>query len=65
MVMLGERSLSYAIQQYLIHYHHERNHEGLHNQLITLEGAIGCHMGPVVRRECLGGLLSYYHRDAA
>src|SRR5881628_2162791 len=26
MVMLGERALSYAIQQYLAHYHHDRNH---------------------------------------
>jgi putative transposase len=65
MVMLGERSLYYAIQQYLTHYHHERNHQGLHNQLIAREGAMGCHTGPVVRRERLGGLLSYYHRDAA
>ena len=29
MVMLGERSLYHAIQQYLAHYHHERNHQGL------------------------------------
>ena len=29
MVMLGERSLYYAIQQYLAHYHTERNHQGL------------------------------------
>jgi len=64
-VMLGERSLYYAIQQYLTHYHHERNHQGLHNQLIAREGAMGCHTGPVQRRERLGGLLSYYHRDAA
>jgi putative transposase len=64
-VMLGERSLSYAIQQYLVHYHTERNHQGLDNQLITREGTIGCQTGPVVRRERLGGLLSYYHREAA
>ena len=65
MVMLGERSLSYAIQQYLIHYHTERNHQGLDNQLIVREGTMGCQTGPVVRRERLGGLLSYYHREAA
>src|SRR5438876_4721762 len=33
MVMLGERSLYYAIQQYLTNYHMERNHQGLANQL--------------------------------
>src|ERR687888_278947 len=28
MLMLGERSLSYVIQQYLVHYHAKRNHQG-------------------------------------
>jgi transposase InsO family protein len=65
MVMLGERALHYAIQQYLAHYHHERNHQELDNQLIAQEEAVGCHTGHVVRRERLGGLLSYYHREAA
>jgi putative transposase len=65
MVILGERSLSYAIEQYLVHYHTERNHQGLDNQLIVREGTMGCQTGPVVRRERLGGLLSYYHREAA
>src|SRR6266487_4082806 len=65
MVMLGERALYYAIQQYLAHYHHERNHQGLDNHLITREGAIGCQTGPVARRKRLGGLLSYSHREAA
>jgi hypothetical protein len=26
---------------------------------------VGCHTGPVARRKRLGGLLSYYHREAA
>jgi putative transposase len=65
MVMLGERSLYYAIQQYLTHYHTERNHQGLDNRLIAPEGTVGCHTGHVVRRERLGRLLSYYHREAA
>ena len=50
-VMLGAAALSYAIHEYLIHYHTARNHQGLDNQLIVREGA--------------GGLLSYYHREAA
>jgi hypothetical protein len=65
MVMLGEQALSYAIHQYLAHYHTERNHQGLDNQLIVREGEIGHQTGQVVRRERLGGLLSYYHREAA
>jgi putative transposase len=65
MVMLGEPALSYAIHQYLSHDHAERNHQGLDNQLIAHEGDVGCQTGPVVRRERLGGLLSYSHREAA
>jgi len=65
MVMLGEHALSYAIHQYLSHDHAERNHQGLDNQLIAQEGDVGCQTGPVVRRERLGGLLSYSHREAA
>jgi len=65
MIMLGERALYHAIHQYLAHYHTERNHQGLDNGLIAPEGAVGCQMGHVVRRERLGGLLSYYHREAA
>ena len=61
MVMLGERSLDYAIQQYLAHYHYERNHPGLDNHLIAREEAVSGQAGPVVRRERLGGLLSYSH----
>jgi putative transposase len=65
MVMLGERSLSYAIRQYVTHYHHERNHQGLINQLIAPEPGMRSHSDQVRRRERLGGLLSYYYRDAA
>src|SRR5262249_8237226 len=65
MVMVGERSLYYIIHQYLHHYHAERNHQGLENRLIAPEGAVGGHMGHVVRRARLGGLLSYYYREAA
>ena len=55
MVMLGEGSLSYAIRQYLAHYHAERNHQGLDNQLIVPEPDIGSDSGQVRRRERLVG----------
>src|SRR2546428_379526 len=64
-VMLGERSLYYAIQPYLAYYHYERNHQGLDNHLIARAEGVGCHTGHVVRRQRLGGLISYYHRAAA
>jgi putative transposase len=65
MIMLGERALYDAIHHYLAHYHTERNHQGLDNQLIARKGDVGGQTGHVVRRERLGGLLSYYHREAA
>jgi transposase InsO family protein len=65
MVMLGERALSYAIQQYLAHYHMERNHQGLDNQRIAPAPDLARHSGQVRRRDRLGGLLHYYYRDVA
>jgi putative transposase len=65
MIMLGERALYYTIHQYLSYYHAERNHQGLGNQLIAPEPGIGSHSGEVRRRDRVGGLLSYYYRNAA
>jgi putative transposase len=65
MVVIGEGSLRSVIRSYLTHYHHERNHQGLGNQLIVPESSMEDQRGLVVRRERLGGLLSYYHREAA
>ena len=62
MVILGESHLRYAVRQYLEHYHHERNHQGLDNELIA---ANENGTGSIKRRKRLGGILSYYHREAA
>jgi transposase InsO family protein len=65
MLILGKRSLFYVVQQYLVHYHAERHHQGLGNELIAPESGMGCHTGQVAHRERLGGLLRYYYREAA
>ena len=65
MGLLGEGALYYTIQQYVSHYHAERNHQGLANQLIAPEPELGSHSGQIRRRKRLGGLLSYYDHDAA
>ena len=68
LVLLGERHLRLAVAEYLEHYHVERNHQGLDNQLITTTPLVATpanENSPVVRRERLGGLLSFYHRRAA
>ena len=65
MVLLGERHLRWALPQYLRHYHRERNHQGLDNTLIDGISPDTDGLGPVARRETLGGLLSFYYREAA
>jgi putative transposase len=65
MIVIGEASRRYVIQSYLTHDHHERNHQGVHNQLIVPEPGIGSQDGQVVRRERLAGLLAYYYREVA
>jgi hypothetical protein len=65
MIFMGEGSLRDAIHHYLAHHHQERNHQGLDHQLVAPEPGIGSQIGEVRRRERLGGLLSYYYREAA
>jgi hypothetical protein len=65
MIFVGRSSLRHAITQYLSHYHCERNHQGLGNQLLIPSGVMGELAVPVKRRERLGGMLSYYHREVA
>ena len=61
----GQSSLRYAVTQYLSHYHGERNHQGLRNRLLIPSRVMGELGVPVKRHERLGGMLSYYHREAA
>jgi putative transposase len=63
LILFGEDSLRNAVVEFLIHYHTERNHQGLQNRLIqpvaeTAQGQIDC-------RNRLGGMLRYYYRMAA
>ena len=65
MILFGEQSLRNAVRHFSAHYHFERNHQGLDNRLITPDKMIGNKAGIVHRRQRLGGMLSYYYRDAA
>jgi len=66
LILFGESSLRRALEQYLLHYHEERNHQGKGNRILfpfqtkarRKEGAVQC-------RERLGGRLRYYEREAA
>lgn len=61
----GIEYLRTAVRQFLKHYHGERNHQGLDNQLIDPREEVGLVQGKVECRERLGGLLRYYYRAAA
>ncbi len=63
-IPLGERHLRTAVREYTEHYHRERNHQGLDNELIEkpsdepdMDSAVEC-------EERLGGVLKYYRRAA-
>ena len=65
MILFGEDSLRTAINQFIIHYHGERNHQGLGNKLIMPMKPMAEATGTIRCRERWGGLLKYYHREAA
>jgi transposase InsO family protein len=62
-IPLGERHFRQTVAEYVVHYHHERNHQGLGNDLIDPIVA-GRRQGRIPRHPRLGGLLNYYERAA-
>ncbi len=66
-IPFGEEGLRRALNEFVAHYHEERNHQGKDNVLLfpsaerpapSKDGAIGC-------KQRLGGMLKYYYRKAA
>jgi len=51
MIIMGEASLRHILHQYLAHYHTERNHQGLDNQLIEPEAEVVDRASQVEHRE--------------
>jgi putative transposase len=65
LIFLGARSLRKAVNEYVEHYHHERNHQGLDNFIpMPYVGLNQDEKGPIVKSERLGGLLNYYYRES-
>jgi putative transposase len=63
-VPLGERHLRQAVSQFAEHYHLERNHQWLDNELIVRTPEPANQNAPIVCRERLGGLLKHESRAA-
>jgi hypothetical protein len=65
MILFGEGSLRRALSEYVEHFHAERNHQGKGNVLLFPRDTGVRRTGAVQCRERLGGLLRYYHQEAA
>ena len=67
LILFGEASLRKAIQEFILHYHGERNHQGKGNQLLFPQAVLSPSplQGTVHCQQRLGGLLKYYHQEAA
>ena len=64
-ILFGEASLRRALREYGAHYHSERNHQGVGNQLLRPVATANSTDEPVQCHERLGGMLNYYYREAA
>jgi len=67
LILFGESSLRHALREYLVHYNGERNHQGKGNILLFPSATTRVDSGDsrVRCRERLGGLLRFYHQEAA
>jgi putative transposase len=66
MILFGERPLRHTLSEYIAHYRTERPHQGKGNVMLfpAAQQKANSDM-PIACRERLGGLLNYYHRQAA
>ena len=65
LILFGVGSLRRALDDYVPHYHEERNHQGKSNVLLFPQRMKSCPDAAIACHERLGGLLRYCHRKAA
>ncbi|MFB3078994.1 MAG: hypothetical protein ACE1Y4_13430, partial [Lysobacterales bacterium] len=68
LILFGESSLRHTLREYLAHCNAERNHQVKGNILLfpgPITSSVQCRDSTIHSRERLGGLLKYYHREAA
>ena len=63
MILFGEGSLRKALHEFIVHYHRERNHQGLGNRLIIEEEPYASSVGVIQCRQRLCGMLNYYYHQ--
>jgi transposase InsO family protein len=65
-ILFGESSLCYVLNEYVVYYHQERCHQGLDNVIpFPCSPAANDREGPIQCHERLGGSLKFYDRKAA
>jgi hypothetical protein len=65
LILYGESSMRGAVQNFVAHYHSERNHQEPDNRIIQPETGHVTNTGAIHRRKRLGGTLIYHYRAAA
>jgi transposase InsO family protein len=65
LILFGQRSLDYVLQEYWAHHQRERNHQGLDNLIPFPDESLAQQTGSVTKAERLGGLLQFYYHQAA
>jgi transposase InsO family protein len=65
MILFGASSLRRALREYAAQYHAERNHQGVGKRLLEPLATVSPINDPIQCRDRLGGMLNYYHREAA
>jgi len=64
LILFGEDALKRALDEFIQHFHSERNHQGKGNVLLFPAAVTAASSGRLSCRERLGGLLRYYSRAA-
>jgi len=64
LIFFGESSLHRATSEFVLHYHRERNHQGLENKIIRPDFPEFPTHGTINCRKRIGGLLRYYYRKS-
>jgi hypothetical protein len=67
-VIFGERHLRHLVQRFVEHYQAERYHQGIGGRLIQPRpepSNDNGQLGTISCRSRLGGVLNFYHREAA
>ena len=59
LIFFGEASLRRAVREFALHYHHERNHQGMNNEILNPSANDEPYSsGPSYCHSRLGGMLS-------